>query len=213
MPDRNGFGVESKVGRSDLAETTQPQVNRFDFLSVLVSIIIALGISHILASAARLIRRRGKVRLYLPTTVWMVTLLLLQVQVWWVAFYRRDIVHWTFFGFLLYLLIPILISLLGYLLVPEFELEVADDVDLEREYGHNRRWFFGFLGAVVIVSLLEDVLRSGRMDLDLNSCIRLLFLGLSAAGFAIGNRRAQLPVALVFLGTLVCYIGFVFRTL
>ena len=188
-------------------------MNRFDFLSVLVSIIIALGISHILASAARLIRRRGKVLLYPPTTVWMVTLLLLQVQVWWVAFYRRDIVHWTFFGFLLYLLIPILISLLGYLLVPEFELEVADNVDLEREYGHNRRWFFGILGTVIIVSLLEDIFRSGRMDLDLNSGIRFLFLGLAVAGFAVGNRRAQLPVALVFLGTLVCYIGLVFRTL
>lgn len=54
-------------------------MNQFEFLSVFVSIIIALGISNILSSAMRLIRRRGRVRMHGATLVWMAVLFLLQV--------------------------------------------------------------------------------------------------------------------------------------
>ena len=105
-------------------------MSQFDFLSVLVSIIIALGLSHILASAAQLIRRRRRVQMHYTTLIWMAVLFLLLVQIWWVAFHLREIMHWSFFGFLLYLLIPTLVSVLGYLLVSEIELE------LEPEFNH-----------------------------------------------------------------------------
>jgi hypothetical protein len=42
---------------------------------------------------------------------------------------------------------------LGYLLVSEIELELEPEFNLEREYYDNRRWFFGILGAVVVLSL------------------------------------------------------------
>ncbi|CAN5853718.1 hypothetical protein BH20GEM3_BH20GEM3_15690 [soil metagenome] len=42
-------------------------MSQFEYLGVLVSIIIGLGLSHLLASAARLIQVRRRVRLYWPT--------------------------------------------------------------------------------------------------------------------------------------------------
>jgi len=188
-------------------------MSQFDFLSVLVSIIIALGLSHILVSAAQLIRRRRRVQMHYTTLVWMAVLFLLLVQVWWVAFYRREIIHWSFFGFLLYLSIPTLVSVLGYLLVSEIELELEPKFDLEREYYENRRWFFGILGSVVVLSLVEDAVRSGTLSVDLNSAIRFIFLLLSAAGFFIRAKRAQFSIAMTFLIVLLCYIGLVFARL
>ena len=46
-------------------------MTHFEYLSVLVSIIIGLGLSHLLSSAARLIQIRHRTRLYPPTLIWM----------------------------------------------------------------------------------------------------------------------------------------------
>jgi hypothetical protein len=188
-------------------------MSQFDFLSVLVSIIIALGISHILTSTARLFRHRGRYRPYAPTLIWMAILFLLLVQIWWVAFYRRELAHWTFFGFLLYLLIPALATLPGYLLLPDGDQEWRRDLDLEKEFSHNRTGFFGILGSVVAASLIEDAVRSGTLTLNLNAVMRLLFLALCFAGTSVRSKVAQTTVALVFLALFLAYIGFVFWSL
>lgn len=189
-------------------------MNKFDFLSVLVSIIVALGISHILTCTARLINRRGRVNFYPPTLIWMVSLFLLLVFIWWVSFYRREVEHWTFFGFLLYLLIPILVSVSGYLLVPEMELELEPRFDLEKQYFHNRKWFFGILGGLTAIAFLEDAVRMGAPRLgDPNFSIRLVFIPLCIGGFGIRAKRAQIFIALMFLATLLYYIGYVFGKL
>src|ERR1022692_3778816 len=182
-------------------------MKEFEFLSVFVSMIIALGISNILSSAMRLIRRRGRVRMHVTTLVWMVLVFLLQVLIWWVAFQRREWTNWTFFRFLLYLLTPILVSVPGYLLVPEIELELELTCDLEREFNHNRRWFFALLGAMGIASFAEYVLSSNPSKLDLSSVSPLVIIALCIGGFVIRAKWVQLLIALTFLVTLLCYIG------
>ncbi|MFI5336049.1 MAG: hypothetical protein ACHQ5A_04655 [Opitutales bacterium] len=188
-------------------------MNQFEFLSVFVSIIIALGISNILSSAMRLIRRRGRVRLHVTTLIWMAVLFLLQVLIWWVAFQRRESTNWTFFRFLLYLLTPILVSVPGYLLVPEIELELEPSFDLEREFNHNRRWFFALLAAMGLVSFGEYVLNGGSANLNLGSLSPLVIVALCAGGFVLPGKWAQLTIALLFLLTVLCYIGLVFSRL
>lgn len=73
----------------------------FDYLSILVSIIVALGVTALLSNTARYIRLRDRITGYAPGIVWVSALFLLQVQIWWVSFHRREIETWTFFGFLL----------------------------------------------------------------------------------------------------------------
>jgi len=188
-------------------------MNQFEFLSVFVSIIIALGISNILSSAMRLIRRRGCVRMHPATLVWLTALFLLQVLAWWLAFQRRELTHWTFFRFLLYLLLPILVSVPGYLLVPEIELELEPGFDLEKEFNHNRRWFFAMLAAVGAIGFVESAESSGTWRLGLGNAFPLVMAALCAAGVGIRAKAAQLAIALAFLTTLLCYIGLVFSQL
>lgn len=188
-------------------------MNQFEFLSVFVSIIIALGISNILSSAMRLIRRRGRVRVHHATLVWMASLFLLQVLAWWLAFQRRDLTNWTFFRFLLYLLMPILVSVPGYLLVPEIELELEPDFDLAKEFNHNRRWFFAMLTAVGVIGFVESVVSSGTWRLGLGNAFPLMMAVLCVAGLLIRARTAQLVIAVTFLAILLAYIGLVFSQL
>ena len=188
-------------------------MNQFEFLSIFISIIIALGISNILTSAMRLIRQRGRARMHPPTLVWMAVLFLLQMLIWWAAFNRRGSENWTFFRFLLYLMMPILVSVPGYLLVPEIQLELEPGYDLEGEFNHNKRWFFGIIAAMVITTFVEYGVSKGPTELDLSTAFRLVFIALCVTGMAMNGKRAQLLIALAFLAALLTSIGLLFSRL
>ncbi len=186
-------------------------MNQFEFLSIFISMIIALGITNILSSAMRLIRNRDRVRMHPPTLVWMAVLFLLQMLIWWAAFNRRESGNWTFFGFLLYLLMPILVSVPGYLLVPEIELE--HKFDLESEFNRNRGWFFGSLIAMLATTFLEYSVSKGAPGFDLSTAFRVFYLALCMGGLATQARMAQLAIALCFLLALLLNIGIAFSRL
>jgi len=177
-------------------------MNKFEYLSVLVSIIIGLAVSNLLAGAARLIQLRARVRPHATTLCWMVVLFLINVQVWWAAFDRRENPDWTFFAFLLYLLIPITLSVTTYLVLPDLGDE--DAVDLAANFHDTRPWFFGLLAAAPLISLVEETLRNGRLPLDLDALFRLVFTGLSLVAMRQRSERYQLlnawAVLLLFLG-------------
>lgn len=174
----------------------------FEYLSVLISIILGLGISHLLTSAARLIQRRQRVRFYAPTLLWMATLFLAQVQIWWAAYDARHDAEWNFFSFLFFLLIPVLAYLLTYVLVPDLETEGA--IDLRASYHANRVWFFALLGAVAVVSLTRDLARDGRAALDVAFRASFLVLaGIAASVKREGFHQANAVLVLLLFGAYV----------
>lgn len=186
-------------------------MSKFEYLSVLTSIIIGLALTNLLSGAARLIQLRHRVRPHATTLCWMAMLFLVNIQVWWVAFERRESSEWTFFSFLLYLLIPITLFLLSYLVLPDLGDE--DAVDLRANFDGNRGWFFGLWAAVPAISLLEESLRDGRVPMDIDAAFRVAFLLLSLASGRIRSARFHLWNAFVAL-TLVCvYIAVLFTQL
>lgn len=179
-------------------------VSPFEYLSVLISVIVGLGISHLLTGVARLMQLRRKIRLYPPTLLWMAMLFILQIQIWWVAYMRRGDAGWTFFSFIGFLVIPIIGYLLCYLVIPDLE---SGGVDLRANYHANRVWFFGLLAAAVVVSLAQNAAR-GALVLDPDTAFLLVFLLLSVAGAAI--RHEWFHVANAFLApALFCVYVFV----
>ena len=58
-------------------------MNKAEYLSVLVSIIVGMGLSHLLASLARLIVARARVRIYWVSLVTAAVAFLAHVQFWW----------------------------------------------------------------------------------------------------------------------------------
>jgi hypothetical protein len=183
----------------------------FEYLSVLVSIIVGLALAHLLSSMARLLQLRRRLRLHATTLCWMAFLLLANIQIWWVGFERRDNAAWNFFAFVLYLLMPITGFLLSYLIVPD--LDDADGIDLQRNFDDNRPWFFALLAALPAISLAEETLNSGRFPADLDALFRITLVVTAAVAALVRNARFHLVCAALLLAALCAYILLLFLRL
>lgn len=183
----------------------------FEYLSVLISIIVGLGLSHLLRGAARLIQRRDEIRVDGLTLVWMGLLFVLQIQIWWAAFDWQSPSGWDFFPFLLFLTLPIGAYLLSVLVVPDLDrLEAPDE---QWSFLKNRMWFFGLLTCLPLLSLAHERVQGGGLTWDADVGFRLAFVGLAFAGFLLKSRTAHQIVAIGFSLTLIGYVALLFQTL
>jgi len=180
----------------------------FEYLSVLVSIIVGLALTQLLSGAARLIQLRRRVPMHATTLMWMAMLLLIDIQVWWVAFERRSAQQWTFFNFLLYLLIPIGVFLLSYLVLPDLGDE--DAPDLRANFEDNRTWFFGLLAALPAISLFEQWVREGTLHWDGDVAFRVSFSALSLVAARVRSPRYHLWNAAIALTLFTGYVLLLF---
>lgn len=121
----------------------------FDFLMVLDSIIIGLGLSEVLTGLGQLLRSRGAVRVYGVHAAVVALILVILVQHWWDSWGLRVIAQWNFAGLLLFVTGPVLLFLLAYLAFPQ---SVAD-WDLEEYYYKHSSLLWG-LGALYLVTTL-----------------------------------------------------------
>ncbi len=57
-------------------------MDAFSYLSVLISIVLGLGLTRLLAGFAEMVRARGRLRFYWPLVAQMCLLFLIHVQLW-----------------------------------------------------------------------------------------------------------------------------------
>ncbi|HET9439048.1 MAG TPA: hypothetical protein VFO52_02710 [Longimicrobiales bacterium] len=179
-------------------------MGKFEYLSVLISIIVGLGISHLLSSAARLIQLRRRITLHWPTALWMLFLFIALIQIWWVAFERSTMTDWQFFAFLLYLGIPVSAFILSYLVVPD--LTDPTEIDLRASFAENRVWLYGILGAVVLFSFADQAVVDGELPTDADALFRLTGLIYVVLGLVFRSDRAHAVISALILGGFVLYV-------
>jgi hypothetical protein len=184
----------------------------FSYLSVLISIVLGLGITNLLTGLAALIRCRGRMKLYWPTPVWIVTLFLIHVQTWWAMFGLRGINAWNFGAFLVVLMQPVLLFLMTGLIVPELS-KAAGTVDLRAEYFRESRWFYSVLFLALSDSLAKDLVLYGRLPNVSNLAAHLIFVGVAVIGIAWQNDKVHKTLAPVALTLLIGYIALLFTSL
>jgi hypothetical protein len=137
-------------------------MSSFEYLSVLVSIILGLGLTHLLSSARDLIQQRAGIHFHWLPLVWAALILLSQIEWWWGLFEVRARTEWNFFSFLFLLLSPVSMYLTAGIVLPQG----ADGVrDLQRYYFDNHRWLFSLAG---LTNLLDAIraLASGLEWID-----------------------------------------------
>lgn len=183
----------------------------FSYLSVLISIVLGLGITNLLMGIARIIQMRTRVVIYWPTMVWMLTLLLIHIQTWWTMFGLRQIEHWTFVGFTVTLMQPIMLFLLSALVLPDFDRDEAPD--LKRNYYAQRRWFFGFFIALLGVSIARNFTLSGRVQQGTDLAFHLLFFVGALAAMIFPSEFVHKLAALSVSTLFVSYVMILFATL
>lgn len=113
----------------------------FEYLSVLISIILGLGLTHLLSAVRELIQKRGRVRFYWLALVWAALIFMTQVQWWWGIYELRVNTTWNFFSFFFLLLAPVSMYLTAGMVLPDIEGD--EECDLKSYYYRNHGWIFG----------------------------------------------------------------------
>lgn len=69
----------------------------FSYLSVLIWIGLALGMTRVLAGVGDMLQARSHRRIYWVHAVWIVNLFLYLIVAWWIFYRWRNQQTWTFF--------------------------------------------------------------------------------------------------------------------
>ena len=89
----------------------------FEFLMVLLSIIIGLGISELLTGFARIVRAGRIPELCLAHGALLITLFIVLLQVFWESWALNVLTRWTFGAMLLMLATPVLLYLVTHIVL------------------------------------------------------------------------------------------------
>jgi hypothetical protein len=186
-------------------------MGEFEYLSVLISIILGLAITQILTGYRGLVLCRARVRAYWPSLIWTVVLLLVAVQSWWSMFGLRNVVDWSFADFAVVLAQTVVLYLLTGLVLPEFFNE--PQVDLREHYLQHRQLFFGGVIMLVAVSLAKDVIISGRLPSAPNVAFQVVMALAAAGAMATTRPWYHLTLAPATLASFLAYIAALFARL
>src|SRR6185369_2847679 len=140
-------------------------ISAFEYVSVFISIILGLGVTQILTGIADLVHQNERVKIYWPHLTWIVLVLILHVQEWWVTFELRNLEKWRLPLFLFVLLYPVTLFILARLLFP-FGLNECT-IDLKKFYFENYRRVFLFGSVLAFLSIIDNLLLRNYAAVDL----------------------------------------------
>ncbi len=173
-------------------------MTQFEFLTVIISIVLAFGISDILSSWGEQIRLRRKIRPYRLHLAWTVLLLVIMIQVWWSLWTLQDRAEWTFPAYLLLIAPYLTVALIAYMLTPA----LADgEMDIRRYYYENSRWFFLLAAVYLTTWTIFAVTVLDQPLIDVSSMIR--FAGLVLMVVLAGWRNEHFHIAAAVLSYLL----------
>lgn len=134
-------------------------ISAFEYVTVLISIILGLGIAQILTAIADLIHQSNRVKIYWPHVLWVLIVLILHVQEWWIIYDLKNYAPWRLPTFLFVMLYPIILFVLARLLFP-FGIQEGM-IDLKVFYQENYRKIFLFSICLALLAIVDSLLIRG----------------------------------------------------
>ncbi|MFZ5970624.1 MAG: hypothetical protein ACOYXA_03435 [Bacteroidota bacterium] len=170
----------------------------FEYVSVLISIVLGLGITQIVTGVADLIQHNSRTKIFWPHLLWAFLVFFLHLQEWWLLFDLRHDTVWRLPVFLFTLLYPINLFILARLLFPSDWSLVA--IDLRAYYFANYRKFFFLICLLSVLSIIDNTFILQRALMDSLVPILLLILLLSLIRLNYQQEWVhQLVVVLLFV--------------
>ena len=127
-------------------------MNFFEFVTVMVSIVLGVSLAQLLSGIAELIREETRIRTFLPHTLWTLALILIHPLIWWSTWDFHD-VEWNYLSFCTMLSVPLMLFFLSTLIMPKARGESV--VSLEEHFYENRVWFLSIWIAFMAVVIID----------------------------------------------------------
>lgn len=175
----------------------------FDYISVVLSVVIGLGLSHLLSGCVELVQARERVRFYWVHTTWAVLTFVGIVYLWWSIWGLRNLRVWNFASFLLLLLEPVLMFVAAAFLVPKPD---EHPLDLRSYYYANRQGIFGAYTAFAALLILQNALLNNRLW-NTADWYLLAVLLISAGAIVTTRPWYHAAAAVGFVGWLAAFIA------
>jgi hypothetical protein len=171
-------------------------MSAFEYIAVIVSVIVGLGLTRILQGVGGLLEARSRVRVYWVHLVFTGIILVGHLQFWWLFWSSRQVGTWSFFPFLFLLLQPIILYLLAGLCFPDFS--DTGKIDFRDFYYRNHRWFFGLLALLMVLISLRDILFRSVPWISQGNAVKAGVLLIAVIGVI--SRRPWIHAILALLG-------------
>src|SRR6266571_1445479 len=94
-------------------------MDAFNYLAVMLSIVLGLGLTQLFAGIGNLVQIRRRVKRFWLHTVWVLLLIVLHVHMWWSFWALRGVTHWTYATFVYVLVGPALLVIASHIIIPE----------------------------------------------------------------------------------------------
>lgn len=172
----------------------------FDFILALYSIIAGLAISVLVKGIARMIKARGRLRLYWVHTGWLIFLFVVHVVNWFTMWEFRDHTTWTALQALLLLLIPILLNAVSYLSFAE--IGEGNEFDMRAQYFYQAQWMQGLLLLAVLSGSIAIRVIETRWNMAADDLLRIVVMLILLPGII--SRRPR-----IHEGQMICLLAVV----
>jgi hypothetical protein len=182
----------------------------FEYVVVLISIILGLGITTILTGVADWIKHYRRSTLYPPYIIWIVLVFVMHVHEWWESYSLKSIEAWQLPLFLFVILYPINLYVLAHLLFPR----QTDEPFNAKEFYLNR--YPTFFTCVLILDLLSVIHNVTISRLPVTGQFVHLLLFLILGGVLLSKTKKDsihLAVSILLLAILVATLVFTQDTL
>jgi hypothetical protein len=183
-------------------------MSEFEYVMVLVSIVVALAIAHLLTALAEGIHRvRGHgdpIKLDAVFLLWIGFVLLWLVSFWWWEFkFQETEVDWSFGLYLFVISYAIVLFMLAEILVPHRMRGISDS------YAHfmeGRKWFFGTLLLMQAIDVADTFLKGYEWGLrPAVIAIYSVTVLVAIVGIISEKRAMQLGSAVVAFASQILY--------
>lgn len=172
----------------------------FEFITVMVSMILALSLGHLLEGISYLIRVRGRVRWNLPYVLWLGTLVPSLVNHWWSLWDLRELT-WNYASFLYILIAPIMLSFAASFLA--VDRPERGPIDLSAHFSRISSPFLMAMFVHVLAMWFDGPMFAGQRVFGFIGLLHIPMLGGYALALLSKRRLAEILAPCITLGMLV----------
>lgn len=162
-------------------------MSQFEYVAVLISFAVALGLAELIGGWARLLRRRTEVRFDWLHAGATGLLLLLLTQFWWGFWNFRLVEPWSY-PMLMGVLTPVVAIVLAALILTPGEVGPGG-LDLRAHYMAQRRITYALAAVTFLLFGATDALITSEPWLHPENGFRLLAMGLCAVAARSPSER------------------------